>query len=117
MRRLVVCLILVAACTKKNPSASCTDGVCSDPNFPFCDVDGVIGGEPNSCIAVSCTTGEFGACDGDNVLTCNAAGNGYDTNPCGTGCSADQMGCAGCTPNTTRCVGSSVETCDANGKV
>ena len=73
MRKLIL-LLVMAGCTKSNPSATCTNGMCSDPNFPFCDVDGAIDGEANACIAVTCTPGDFGACDGSNERrVCNAA--------------------------------------------
>ena len=41
-----------SGCTVPNPK-SCADKFCSDPNFPFCDMDGSIEGAPQTCIAVS----------------------------------------------------------------
>src|SRR5690242_14638562 len=92
--RGLVCAFALAACAKPNPAAHCTDsGTCTDPSFPFCDVDGVIGGEPGTCIAVSCTAGQFAMCDGNNAIVCNANGNNYDTKQCEGIC--DPMnGCA-----------------------
>ena len=91
----VVALVLVGCGTKPNP-ASCIDNHCSDPDLPFCDVDGSIGGEPNTCIAVTCTPGEFEACRGDRALTCNTAGDNYELVECQYGCSAEANGCKAC---------------------
>jgi hypothetical protein len=68
-----------AGCTKPNPASTCPDGICKDPSHRYCDVNGVIGGDPNTCLAVDCTPGAFQACDGSNALICNPAGNSYDT--------------------------------------
>jgi hypothetical protein len=56
MRAIQVLLALAAttACTSRNP-AFCGDGTCVDPKRPFCDTDGVFGGNPNECIALECT--------------------------------------------------------------
>ena len=116
MRKWIALLVMVG-CTKSNPSATCTNGMCSDPNFPFCDVDGAIDGEANACIAVTCTPGDFGACDGSNELVCNAAGSGFDSSACDTGCSAASNGCNGCVANTDRCTTTGVEHCGSDGKV
>jgi hypothetical protein len=59
-------------------------------------VDGTIGGEPDACIAVECAPGEFGACRGDNALTCNNAGTNYDVLACEYGCSEAAGGCNSC---------------------
>ena len=53
MWRLVVFGLAVTACTEANPR-SCTDGLCTDQRFPFCDVDGSLDGHPLTCIAVAC---------------------------------------------------------------
>ena len=101
--------------TKANPQLTCSDGTCSNPDFPFCDVDGVVGGEPNTCLAVSCTPGEFAACDGDQELACNTAGDNYTANACPFGCSAASNGCNQCSANQVACVGNDVHRCDATG--
>ena len=90
MRLLLGLVLLVAGCTKPNP-ASCADNHCSDPARPFCDVDGTIGGEPQTCIAVSCTPNAFAECRNDAALTCNANGDNYDLLECEFGC-----GTSGC---------------------
>jgi hypothetical protein len=86
------------ACTKQNPR-SCADGACNDIAFPFCDVDGTLQGEPNTCIAVSCIPGELEACRGDEAITCNAAGNNFDVTQCERGCDEAGGGCKGCENN------------------
>jgi hypothetical protein len=110
--------VLAAACTKANPAAQCTDGVCTDPSVPYCDVDGSVTGEPNTCVAISCTAGEFKACSGSNASTvCNATGNGYDTQPCVDGCDPGS-GCVSVTctgGEALRCDGDQLVTCNTEG--
>jgi hypothetical protein len=97
--KFVLILALVAGCSTKPNPKSCLDNHCSDPELPFCDVDGAIGGEPNTCIAVECSPNTFEECRGDRALTCNATGNNYDLVECEFGC-----GAGGCLPcNTTDC--------------
>lgn len=91
-------LVVLGACTKPNP-ASCLDDFCNDPALPFCDVDGSIGGTPDTCIAVVCTAGEFAGCRDDDALTCNETGTNLDVTACEFGCGAD--GCLPC--NTSDC--------------
>lgn len=92
--RSVSCWVafLALGCTKPNPAATCPNGACIDPAFPFCDVTGVVSGTPNQCLSVSCTPGEFEACIGSTALTCNSAGDNFDELACGAGCE-DGTGC------------------------
>ncbi|HEU0037289.1 MAG TPA: hypothetical protein VFQ53_42050 [Kofleriaceae bacterium] len=108
-------LALAAGCTKPNPR-SCADGICNDPAFPFCDVDGALEGQTNTCIAVTCSPGEFTACRGDQAITCNAVGNDYELIQCERGCEVG-TGCRLCDPNETACTNGTVATCDAAGVV
>lgn len=78
--------VLVAACTKHNPSATCPNGTCSDPRYPYCDKDGVIGGVPGDCIQVTCNPGDVGGCDQGQALVCNTEGDGYQLTACNTTC-------------------------------
>ena len=78
--------LLVVGCTKSNPSATCDNGSCPDPRFPYCDIDGSVGGNAGECVAVSCTPGEIKECREDAAFTCNSTGNGYDIVPCDLGC-------------------------------
>jgi hypothetical protein len=88
-----------AACGTKRNEERCLEGLCSDPDLPFCDVDGTISGEPNACIAVDCMPGEVASCRDDRALTCNNAGTNYDLVDCPYGC--DAGGCKPC--NTSEC--------------
>lgn len=92
---------LLGGCTKANPR-SCADGTCSEAEFPFCDVDGALGGVPNACISVECTAGEHVACRGDNAITCDSSGGDYDLVQCPLGCSDAAGGCKECT-TTSQC--------------
>ena len=90
-----VSLLSAAACTTVSNPLSCADGFCDDPAFPFCDVDGTIGGGGRlTCIAVACTPLAFEACRGDEAIICNATGDGYDITRCQSGCDAERAGCA-----------------------
>lgn len=103
-----------AACTKENPAYHCQNSTCIDPSFPYCDADGTIAGTPGVCIAVTCTTGEFGKCSGDSALTCNDTGTGYVETQCAHGCD-EATGCKLCEANQTVCQNGVVASCDANG--
>ena len=93
---LVMSCAFVAACSVPNPR-SCLDGLCSDPAFPFCDVDGAIGGTAGTCIAVTCEPGTVDACRADSALVCSSQGGNYDVVPCPRGCDAAlEGGCREC---------------------
>lgn len=96
---LLCCAVSGLACTKPNPAATCPNGACVDPAFPFCDVTGAIGGMPNQCLSVSCTPGEFEVCVGATALSCNQTGDNFDRIECGGGCDEQSAGCLPfCTP-------------------
>ncbi len=102
MARLI-CMVMVVcaagvACTTPNPR-SCGDGTCTDPAFPFCDVDGALDGTPDSCIAVECTPGEVTACRGKEAIVCNRTGNDFDLLQCPLGCDVAAGGCLTCSSN------------------
>jgi hypothetical protein len=88
MKSTIVGLVIaaLAGCSSPNPSATCDDGTCSDPRFPYCDGTGAVGGEPGSCIAVTCTPEQIHSCEQDEALTCTATGDGYKLVPCSLGC-------------------------------
>lgn len=113
-----VCLfsMALAACTKPNPR-SCQDGTCGEPAFPVCDVDGSLGGEPETCIAVECTPGELESCRGDSERRCNADGTNYDVTRCERGCDEAADGCRLCDPNETVCANGRIQRCDSSGVV
>ena len=113
-------LVLVVAglgCTKKNPILICHDGQCTDAQYRYCDLDGAIGGEPNTCVKPSCTANEFVTCDGSNAITCNSDATDYLSMACQFGCSATNGGCNQCAASSSTCSGSAVATCDASGVV
>lgn len=115
------CVVLVAAatlsgCTKPNP-VSCSDGSCTDPELPFCDVDGLLSGTPKTCIAVSCVANEFAGCRGDKAITCSVDGTNYDLLTCPRGCDPVANGCRACDPGETVCANGMVQTCDGGGTV
>ncbi len=113
-----VCLfsVALASCTKPNPR-SCQDGTCGEPAFPVCDVDGSLGGEPETCIAVECTPGELESCRGDSERRCNSDGTNYDVTRCERGCDEAADGCRQCEPSETVCANGRVNTCDTSGAV
>ncbi|MBA3451997.1 MAG: hypothetical protein H0T42_02735 [Deltaproteobacteria bacterium] len=113
---LVVVVLVAVACTKPNPR-SCQDGTCTDPALPFCDIDGALAGEEQTCIAVACTANEFVACRGDRAITCNTTGTDYELELCSGGCSEAAGGCRRCEPNETVCENGQVQTCDSDGAV
>lgn len=85
----VVLLVVVGCGTTPNPR-SCLDGSCTDPLFPYCDVEGFID-QPGACLAVECAAGEVKGCREDRAITCNATGNNFDLVDCPHGC--DVNGC------------------------
>ena len=112
---LVAGLLLAAGCTKANPAATCADGTCSDPAFPFCDVDGSVSGDPGSCIAITCQTGSIGGCQGSSELICNATGTTFEPMACANGCDPS-AGCIECAPNQSLCTSDgNFQTCNAAG--
>lgn len=87
-----VWVCVTAACTTPNPR-SCSDGACTDPAFPFCDVGGTLGGERNECIAVSCSAGEVVECRNQVAVTCDESEGNYTLQQCSRGCSVELGGC------------------------
>ncbi len=85
-------LVIVASigCGSSPNPESCLDGSCTDPRFPYCDVEGFFE-QPGTCIEVVCAAGEFKECREDRAITCNATGNNYDLVDCPYGC--DENGC------------------------
>ena len=96
---MVLVVTSMLGCTVPNPR-SCADGRCTDPSFPFCDVDGALSGTPQTCLDVACTPDEHVSCRGDVAIRCNPTGNDYDLIDCTDGCS--DQGCVipvACTTN------------------
>src|SRR3569833_73220 len=83
-----IALAAVSSCTVHNPR-DCSDGTCTDSRYPFCDVDGHFPGSEGyslTCIAVSCTPGEFAECRADTAKTCFASGVFFVFFLCSCGC-------------------------------
>ena len=110
---LVAGALIAGGCTKANPAATCSDGTCSDPAFPFCDVDGSVGGEPGTCVAITCQAGANGGCQGSAALVCNANGTSFDPVPCANGCDPN-AGCNACMPGAVQCSGMKLQTCGSD---
>lgn len=97
MRSLLLLAALAACGTRSNPLYCGDNGTCSDPERPFCDVDGTIGGQgPFSCIAVDCTPGELIACRDDVAVMCTVTGDDVDERHCESGCVQERGGCVQC---------------------
>ena len=88
---IVATCVACTSCTQHNPRA-CANGLCTDPSYPFCDVDGSLSGMADTCISVSCTPMQFIACRGNVSLTCNATGDNYDATQCQNMCDPN-VGC------------------------
>jgi hypothetical protein len=115
--RVWVVGLALAACTKPNPAATCADGTCIDPNFPICDVDGSLTGDPGTCVSMGCTGGEFKSCsDTSTALVCAADGSKFESTTCALGCDPT-TGCKTCTAGTFQSCqdASTALTCDASG--
>lgn len=111
MKLWLAWLVVATSCATPNPR-SCTDGLCNDQSYPFCDTDGSLEGSPQTCIAVTCSAGGTAACRGSTALVCNAAGNDYDLVECPRGCDAER-GCFECAEDDQCPANKPV--CDASG--
>jgi len=83
-------------CVECTADAHCGDGRCT-------------GG---LCAAATCTPSEA-HCNGNTLLTCNLAGDGWDTLVCEAGCADGQ--CTGCTAGERVCNGNVVLQCRGDG--
>lgn len=109
-------VLVVGACGGRD-ARDCSESACTDPAFPYCDRNGVVGGEPDTCVAVSCSAPEeFVRCNGDVAIACNGTSDGYDVVSCEGGCNDASEGCNRCTPNGSFCTATAVHSCDANGQ-
>jgi hypothetical protein len=106
--RALALLALTTACTIRNPAFCASDGECTDPAAPICDLDGAFSGTSNHCIPVpddcpvercGCTPGEAFACELDQLTVCGEDGRSIDTRPCGLGCATDETRCLAFEPS------------------
>jgi hypothetical protein len=110
MRLHWLCLAALASlgCTKKADQCS-SNADCTDPAFPFCDVDGAFaasGGTKNICTITppdcpvdvcGCTPNSV-TCGSAELTTCNSDGMSVTTTPCLLGCGSGNA-CATFTPS------------------
>lgn len=95
MRRVAVVVGLLGmwACTKENPAANCINGACLDPDFPFCDMTGDVGGIPGACtVAPDCTPSTV-VCANGTLTTCDETGTVSDVETCALGCEDQFAAC------------------------
>lgn len=106
--------VLALACTRPNPLA-CSDGACSDPAAPFCDLNGEIAGAPATCIAATCKPDSFAACrDPQTAIMCNRDGDNFALVHCALACD-DRHGCQACAPGRATCDDGVAHACNDDG--
>jgi hypothetical protein len=103
-----VLFCVVAACTKDQPKCK-ADSDCTNPAYPFCDVNGdfaAAGGEKNVCTIVppdcpvercGCSPGAT-SCSNGMLLTCDSGGTSQTSTACVLGCATDGSRCLGFEP-------------------
>lgn len=101
--RTLLLAALVGGCTK-HVNQCTSDSDCTDPAYPFCDVNGEFpasGGAKNVCTVTptncpvdrcGCTPGAL-TCSTDTLLTCNADGKSQTMTSCALGCATDGTRC------------------------
>lgn len=96
--RVAMAVGVLVGCTKHNPIQCDGDHDCGDPNKPFCDIDGSVDGEPNTCIPGACTPGATLSCNDGIMRVCNQLGSSYEQETCALGC-ADETRCKDIDPS------------------
>lgn len=88
MQRVLVAvgLLGMSACTKPNPAAMCINGACLDPDFPFCDTTGDVGGVPGACTEAPDCTPSTVACANGTLTMCDDTGTVSNVETCALGC-------------------------------
>jgi hypothetical protein len=106
---LLAVTITTAACTKEQ-NACKADSDCTNPAYPFCDVNGEFeasGGAKNVCTIVpsdcpvercGCSPGAT-SCTGDQLMTCDAGGASQTSTTCALGCATDGTRCLSFEPS------------------
>jgi hypothetical protein len=113
--RATLVIAVLAACQSTPNPRSCVDGMCSDPRYPFCDVNGSLGGAELECIAVTCTPAETAECREDVAVVCNEQGTDFRLETCDLECTS--FGCRECERNQTTCSMGVLDVCDENGQL
>jgi hypothetical protein len=105
-----VALVFASACTTKQQNKCTSDSDCTNPAYPFCDVDGEFstsGGAKNVCTIVppdcpvercGCSPGAT-TCTGDQLTTCDAGGTSETSTTCALGCATDGTRCLSFEPS------------------
>jgi len=141
-RRCVFLLVVsLAACRVTDPLYCDDKKPCTDPDRPFCDLNGEHpasdgigrtcipdpdpdGGDPDGgpgaepgVDAGFCAAGEFVQCsDDDSAIYCNEQGTAHVTVDCGDECNPDEQGCR-CEPETSICMDNKTIRCGSAGLV
>lgn len=101
---LAIVLGVFSGCTERVNVCN-SDSDCTNPAYPFCDVNGEYaesGHVAMSCsiTPASCPIERCGCvaglvtCTGDQLTTCNADGNSITTETCALGCTSDGVRCS-----------------------
>jgi hypothetical protein len=107
---VLAALVFASACTTKQQNKCTSDSDCTNPAYPFCDVDGEFstsGGAKNVCTIVppdcpvercGCSPGAT-TCTGDQLTTCDAGGTSETSTTCALGCATDGTRCLSFEPS------------------
>ena len=99
-----------SGCTKSQGAKCTADSECTNPAYPFCDMNGEFpasGGDKNVCTIVppdcpvercGCSPGAT-TCEADQLLTCDPGGKSQTTTSCALGCATDGTRCLGFDPS------------------
>jgi hypothetical protein len=101
---IVAALAALGGCTKSQGAKCTADSQCTNPAYPFCDVNGEFpasGGDKNVCTIVpsdcpvercGCSPGAT-SCSADQLLTCDPSGKSQTMTACSLGCAGDGTRC------------------------
>jgi|GEM_PF-6904128 len=103
-------------CTGVSLEQCAADGM-SFTKLMDCETEGLCNAMLGQCTDAVCAPGQK-ACDGNNLVTCNADGTAIEgMDACANGmCDADGGDCNECQPGTKDCDGDMAITCDATGQ-
>jgi hypothetical protein len=112
MKRLLVCVLVLAACSTKKIEQCSIDSDCVNPTFPFCDVNGeypASEGDTHVCTPVpadcppercGCTPGAT-TCSNNELDVCDVGGKSASKTSCDLGCATDGTHCLAFVPSNT----------------
>jgi hypothetical protein len=129
---------LLVACKAYDPLYCDANKPCTDPDRPFCDLNGEfeasegiartcipepdVGGNrddaaPSGPDASFCVASDFLQCtDSHTAIYCDEQGSQYITVDCGSECNPDEQGCF-CEPDTSSCASNQTIHCGNDGRV